>query len=199
MNIAERYIQGLKKAYIDNGAEEQWIHFERIIHGADKESIKKLQMVFPDVPDSLKQLLEFVDGTYWREYKGEKVAFFFLGSDIEEYAYYLLSSEEMIDKEDMSWLENYVNREYDDMVQMDEKIIDDAGKMNWLHFSDCKKNGGTSQQFIDYSPSDKGVKGQILRFLHDPDEIEVIADSFDEYLQMLIDSDYDFINEDIEE
>ncbi len=199
MNIAERYIQGLKKAYIDNGAEEQWIHFERIIHGADKESIKKLQMVFPDVPDSLKQLLEFVDGTYWREYKGEKVAFFFLGSDIEEYAYYLLSSEEMIDKEDMSWLENYVNREYDDMVQMDEKIIDDAGKMNWLHFSDCMNNGGTSQLFIDFSPSDKGVKGQILRFLHDPDEIEVIADSFDEYLQMLIDSDYDFINEDIEE
>lgn len=68
--------------------------------------------------------------------------------------------------------------------------------MRWLHFSDCMNNGGTSQLFIDFSPSDKGVKGQIVRFLHDPDEIKVIADSFEEYLQQLIDDGYDFINED---
>ena len=58
-------------------------------------------------------------------------------------------------------------------------------------------NGGTSQLFIDFSPSEKGKKGQIVRFLHDPDEFSVIADSFEEYLKKLIDNDYDFINEDI--
>jgi len=58
-------------------------------------------------------------------------------------------------------------------------------------------NGGTSQLFIDFSPSEKGVKGQIVRFLHDPDEIGVIADSFDEYLEELIESGLDFISEDI--
>lgn len=57
-------------------------------------------------------------------------------------------------------------------------------------------NGGSSQLFIDFSPSEKGVKGQIIRFLHDPDEMKVIANSFDEYLQMLIDNEYAFINED---
>lgn len=199
MNIAEKYIQGLKRAYIEQGAEDQWMHFEKIIHGADKETIEKLRMIFPDVPESLIQLLEFVDGTYWREYAGEEIAFYFLGSDLEEYAYYLLSSEEMMDIEDMDWLKDYVNREYEDMVQMDEKIIDNAERMHWLHFSDCMNNGGTSQLFIDFSPSSQGVKGQILRYLHDPDEIEVIADSFDEYLQMLMEQNYDFINEDIEE
>ena len=45
-------------------------------------------------------------------------------------------------------------------------------------------NGGTSKLFIDFSPSASGIKGQIVRFLHDLDEIEVIADSFDEYLEM---------------
>ena len=69
--------------------------------------------------------------------------------------------------------------------------------MKWLHFSDCINNAGTSQLFIDFSPSEKGVKGQIVRFLHDPDEIGVIADSFDEYLEELIESGLDFISEDM--
>ena len=67
--------------------------------------------------------------------------------------------------------------------------------MCWLHFSDCMNNGGTSRLFLDFSPSAKGTKGQIVRFLHDPDELAVIADSFDEYLEMLMDDEYDFITE----
>lgn len=49
--------------------------------------------------------------------------------------------------------------------------------------------------FIDFSPSEKGVKGQIIRFLHDPDELMVIADSFDDYLKNIMDDGYPFINE----
>lgn len=57
-------------------------------------------------------------------------------------------------------------------------------------------NGGTSQLFIDFSPSGKGIKGQVVRFLHDPDEFKVIADSFEEYLNILEKKGFDFINED---
>lgn len=39
-------------------------------------------------------------------------------------------------------------------------------------------NGGTSKLFIDLTPSETGKKGQIVRYLHDPDELKVIADSF---------------------
>ena len=91
-----------------------------------------------------------------------------------------------------------MDRKYEE-VEIDEKIINDSKKMKWLHFSDCMNNGGTSQLFIDFSPSEKGVKGQIVRFLHDPDEIAVIANSFDEYLEELIEHDLDFIFEDIME
>ena len=87
MNIAEKYVDGLKKAYYEVGGKEQWDDFENVMHGASKEDMEKLQALYPDIPESLLQLLELVDGTYWREYGGEKVAFYFLGSDVEEYPY----------------------------------------------------------------------------------------------------------------
>lgn len=194
MNIAQKYVDGLKKAYYENGGEVQWNDFEKIVHGASEEDIEKLRSRYPQIPDSLIQLLNIADGTYWRQYAEEKVAFYFLGSDIEEYPYYFLSVEQMCQKKDFDWLNDYINREFDD-IEIDEKITDNADEMCWLHFSDCMNNGGTSQLFIDFSPSPKGRKGQIVRFLHDPDEIAVIADSFDEYLEMLMNSGYDFITD----
>ncbi len=199
MHIVQKYFDGLKKSYYEIKEDGQWEEFEKVIHGASKEDIEKLKELYPDIPNSLLQLLDIVDGTYWREYNGKEIAFYFLGSDIDEYPYYLLSAEQMRDVESFDWLNDYIDREYEDFVDIDERIIDKSNKMCWLHFSDCMNNGGTSQLFIDFSPSDKGVKGQIVRFLHDPDEIKVIADSFDEYLQMLMDNGYNFILEDDEE
>lgn len=198
MKIVEEYIKGLKKAYFDNEAMESWNHFESIIYGASKEDIDELKKIYPNIPDSLVKLLEFVDGTYWRKYEGEVIGFYLLGSDIEEYPYYLLSAKQILETKDQAfeYYADYVDRKFGDDVEVDEKIIADAKDMKWLHFSDCSNNGGTSQLFIDFSPSEKGVKGQIIRVLHDPDEMQVIADSFDEYLQMIIDNEFDFINPD---
>lgn len=112
MDIAQKYIAGLKKAYFDREAEKQWEHFEKIVHGASREDIEKLQAIYTEVPDSLVQLLKFVDGTYWREYAGEKITFYFLGSDVEKYPYYLLSAEQMTNREDMDWLCDYINRKF---------------------------------------------------------------------------------------
>lgn len=198
MEIVRQYLAGLEKAYVDNGAKETWEHFEKIKHGATKEDIGKIRNLYPEVPNSLVSLLEFVDGTYWREYRGEEIALYFVGSDVEGYPYYLLSSREIIENQDqaMEYYSDYIDRKYEE-VAIDEKITNQPNSLKWLHFSDCMNNGGTSQLFIDFSPSEKGAKGQIVRFLHDPDEFSVIADSFEEYLKKLIDNEYDFINEDI--
>lgn len=198
MKIVKEYVKALKKAYYDNGGKKSWDYFERIMHGASNEDINKLKEEYPSVPDSLVKLLEYVDGTYWREYEGEKITFYILGSDVYEYPYYLLSVNQILESknEAVNFYADYVNREYGDDVEVDERITDCSNEMKWLHFSDCMNNGGTSQLFIDFSPSVKGIKGQVVRFLHDPDEIQVIADSFDEYLQKIIDNGIDFINED---
>ena len=198
MEVVKQYLAGLEKAYFDNGAKETWEHFEKIKHGATNEDIEKIKNLYPEVPNSFISLLEFVDGTYWREYKGEEITLYFLGSDVEEYPYYLLSSREIVENQNQAieYYSDYIERKYEE-VEIDEKITNQPNSLKWLHFSDCMNNGGTSQLFIDFSPSEKGKKGQIVRFLHDPDEFSVIADSFEEYLKKLIDNDYDFINEDI--
>lgn len=198
MENTEKYIAGLKKAYFDNNAKEEWEHFEKIKHGISKEDLENLKKIYPDIPESLISLLEYVDGTYWREYAGEEITLYFLGSDMDEYPYYILSSKEIIENQHIAleYYSDYIERKYDE-VEVDDKITNKIDEIKWLHFSDCMNNGGTSQLFIDFSPSDKGTKGQIVRFLHDPDEFKVIADSFDIYLKNLMDNGYDFINEDI--
>ena len=195
--LAQAYFDGLEDAYYREGGQAMWDHFASIAHGASQEDLDKLLEVYPDAPESLLELLKLVDGTYYRIYGTEKTVFYFLGSDYEGYPYYLLSTNQIVETKDSfsQWGDYLINREYDD-EPVDEGVCDDMDKLDFLHFSDCCNNGGTSQLFIDFSPSDKGKKGQVLRYLHDPDEMVVVADSFDEYLQMLMDEEYDFINED---
>ncbi|KZS40104.1 SMI1 / KNR4 family protein [Aquimarina aggregata] len=194
--MVEKYISGLKNAYFQNNGQEEWKSFEQVIYGAKKDDINKLNQVYPDVPNALINLLEYVDGTYWRKYAKEEIIFFLLGSDMHEYPYYLLSTKEIIKNQNQAkeYFSEYIERKYDE-VEVDEKLADKAESIKWLHFSDCMNNGGTSQLFIDFSPSEKGTKGQVVRYLHDPDELKVIADSFEEYLNMLIKKEFDFINE----
>ena len=195
--LARAYFDGLKAAYYRYGGQEMWDRFASVVHGADQRDLDRLTTLYPDIPESLIELLKLVDGTYYREYPADKVVFYFLGSDYEGYPYYLLSARQMVETRHQAkeFFDYFVTREYDD-IPVDEGVCDDLDKLDWLHFSDCCNNGGTSQLFIDFSPSAKGKKGQVLRFLHDPDEMVVVADSFDEYLQMLIDNKFDFINED---
>ena len=195
--LARAYFDGLKAAYCREGGQEMWDCFASVVHGADQRDLDRLAALYPDIPESLVELLGLVDGTYYREYPADNVLFYFLGSDYEGYPYYLLSARQMVQTrhEAKEFYDYFVTREYDD-IPVDEGVCDDLDKLHWLHFSDCCNNGGSSQLFIDFSPSAKGKKGQVLRFLHDPDEMVVAADSFDEYLQMLMDNEYDFINED---
>lgn len=167
------------------------------MHGASTETIKKLQTYYPEIPNSLLQLLQITDGTYWNKYEAETAALLFLGSDIEEYPYYLLSAQQIIDTKDriQTWGNHLITRKFENIL-VDEGICNKPDDLCLLHFSDCTNNGGTSQLFIDFSPSAKGKKGQILRYLHDPDELVIIADNFHTYLQMLIDNEYNFITED---
>jgi len=195
--IANRYISTLKDAYYNAKGKAIWNHFESVKHGATSEHLNQIKAIFPEVPEALLQLLKFVDGTYWRTYGDDDITLFFFGSDMVEYPYYILSSAEIIENKNVAarYYSDYIDRAYEG-VPIDEKITNKSEHLKWLHFSDCMNNGGTSQLFIDFNPSEKGTKGQVVRFLHDPDEFKVIADSFEDYLQMLMDKKMDFINED---
>lgn len=196
--LVQQYFAGLQQAYADRNGRQLWEHFEQVKHGAAPENTKALKRSFPRVPEALIGLLEYVDGTYHREYAGECVAFYLLGSDVEQYPYYLISSAQMVwaNHKLLRDFRHYVNRDFSD-VEIDDRITRNANNLNWLHFADCINNGGTSQLFIDFSPSPTGTPGQVVRYLHDPDEIKVLANSFEAYLQMLMDGGYDFIQADM--
>ena len=191
MDLVNKFLNGLRSALTKDELEEL-----NTAYGATKKDIDALRAEYPNCPESLISLLENIDGTYWREYGEKEIAVCILGSDIEEYPYYLLSTQQMLEsskeEEDVSYLLEYE----DDEDAVDPRINPEGlfpGK--YLHFSDCMNNGGTSRLFIDFNPSDEGVCGQIVRFLHDPDQYEVIANSFDEYLQNLIDNGFNFLDE----
>lgn len=198
IDIVDKYIKMLETKYKNSDIKFKWEKFILVKEGISKENLDKLKQIYPDIPKSLIKLLNFADGTYHRTYGTDRICLYFLGSDLKEYPYYLLSSERIINNVNKAYeyYKEYVDRSYGEEVYVDNKIISNSEKMFWLHFSDCMNNGGTSQLFIDFSPSENGTKGQIVRTLHDSDEISVIANSFDEYLQMLIDNNLNFINND---
>ena len=196
-SLIEKYIHGLKKAYRKEKAQEEWNEFEAIYHGASEESIEKLKALYPECPPTLIELFEHVDGTYYRKYKDKEICFYLLGSDIERYPYYLLSVEQVLTSEvDISrYCAEDITRESG--AEVDDRITNDPDNLTWMHFSDCMNNGGASMLFVDFTPSPSGKKGQIVRFLHDPDSYVVIAESFDAYLENVMYHKYDFVHNEL--
>jgi hypothetical protein len=164
--------------------------------GASAAQLAQLKKRYPSCPQSLLELLSRINGTYWQEYGEHTITVLILGSDVFEYPYYLKSVEQILEQNNYG---HSINEIYDGYI--DDELVDNAidpyiNKDLWLCFSDCMNNGGTSQLFIDFNPTEAGKKGQIVRYLHDPDSYKVIAKSFDEYLQMLISDNYSFIMSD---
>lgn len=67
-DIVNRYIEGLEKAYQDNDGMEKWNEFVNVKEGASAENIARIKELYPEVPESLLELLRYADGTYFRTY-----------------------------------------------------------------------------------------------------------------------------------
>ncbi|MCU1125975.1 SMI1/KNR4 family protein [Stenotrophomonas maltophilia] len=195
MNLVDRFLSGLIPRLPADDA-PQWAH----VQGANAEDLQRLRAQWPQVPDSLAELLSRVDGTHFREYPGGEVCVLMLGSDVEDggYPYYLRSVAQIF--EDQQQWDDSIRSIYEEWLDDEPEIlgegIDADLPMNHrLCFSHCTNNGGTSKLYLDFDPAPGGTVGQVVRYLHDPDSYVVIAPSFDAYLQQLIDGDYAFIED----
>jgi len=161
--------------------------------GASEAQIQALLEVFPNCPQVLVELLQDVNGTYYCQHGQETICVLVLGSDLGDYPYYLKSVEQIVkdyhDKRETIY-ERY--QEFLEYVEVDEKINMHVPLNERLCFADCMNNGGTSSLYIDFTPNEAGQVGQVVRYVHDPDSFEVIAASFEYYLQQLIEGDYEF-------
>jgi len=192
MNLVERFLSGLIPRLPEDDA-PQWAWTE----GASDADLQRLRAQWPQVPDSLVELLSRVDGTHFREYPKGEVCVLMLGSDVGDYPYYLRSIGQIF--EDQQQWDDSIRSIYEEWLDEEPEIlgagIDGDLPMNRrLCFSHCMNNGGTSMLYLDFDPAPGGSVGQVVRYLHDPDSYAVIAPSFDAYLQQLIDRDYSFID-----
>lgn len=200
MDTVERYLRGVEAGYRKVGLGQTWDEFMAVSRGASADDLAALRRIYPQVPQSLLELLARVDGTFMTtDHDGHRHCLYFLGSDVDggAYPYYLLSAQEIVANRGLAtkYYGDYVNRMYGpDEVEIDERITTSTQGMTWLHFSDCMNNGGTSQLFIDFHPAPCGAVGQVVRFLHDPDNIAVIADSFEDYLDRQLDLDFAWLD-----
>lgn len=203
MSVVTEYLNTLKTHFTTEDIKS----FNKV-HGAAHYEIEKLRAKYPLCPDSLIELLSIVDGTYHRDYgDGEAVLIYMLGSDVYEYPYYLLSTQDMLNEAKSSpnsIFEIYMDGDntkddaLEEFVEVDPRIDIHLPLKQHLCFSHCMNNGGTSRLYIDFNPAKEGNIGQIIRYLHDPDSYIVIADIFDAYLQDLIDNDFEFLTEEDE-
>ncbi|EZP45895.1 Cell wall assembly/cell proliferation coordinating protein, KNR4-like protein [Stenotrophomonas sp. RIT309] len=193
MNLVDRFLSGLIPRLPEDDA-PQWAWTE----GASEADLQRLRAQWPQVPDSLVELLSRVDGTHFRDYPKGEVCVLMLGSDVGDYPYYLRSIAQIF--EDQQQWDDSIRSIYEEWLEEEPEILGagidaDLPMGRRLCFSHCMNNGGTSMLYLDFDPAPGGSVGQVVRYLHDPDSYAVIAPSFDAYLQQLIDRDYSFLDE----
>ncbi len=193
MNLVDRFLSGLIPRLPEDDA-PQWAWTE----GASEADLQRLRAQWPQVPDSLVELLSRVDGTHFRDYPKGEVCVLMLGSDVGDYPYYLRSIAQIF--EDQQQWDDSIRSIYEEWLEEEPEILGagidaDLPMSRRLCFSHCMNNGGTSMLYLDFDPAPGGNVGQVVRYLHDPDSYAVIAPSFDAYLQQLIDRDYSFLDE----
>ncbi|MGE7113117.1 SMI1/KNR4 family protein [Lysinibacillus sp. NPDC047702] len=189
MCLFTTYFNGL----MANLPEEEQIQLQQA-KGATDSQIQTLLDIFPECPKSLIKLLQDINGTYYCKHGETTISVLVLGSDLGDYPYYLKSIEQMIKDAQVVNSESIYERYRDflEHVEVDGRIQMHIPLNKHLCFADCMNNGGTSSLYIDFHPNDGGQIGQVVRYVHDPDSYEVIAPSFDDYLQQLIDGEYEF-------
>ena len=212
-DIASAYFAAFQKA-----CAKRKITALRCVHGASEEDIHLLRQKYPKVPGNLVTLLSLIDGTYHRQYGEHRISLpIFAG---EKVPYYLDSAQQMLREWKFAASIANIYGPTDSYADPDDKERDNAPSgperraalreyaaegidpfqlfSQMLHVSDCINEGGTSSLYIDFHPAEGGVAGQIVRFTHDPDYYDVIAPSFDAFLEQCLERGFDFLEEEEE-
>lgn len=186
-HLVNDYVKGLAER-LPNVAFIQLTQYNKVTDA----DIDKLLNAYPKVPESLILLIKAIGKKCFNDSEENCLT---LGSDIHGYPYYLLPIDEILGDALTADSLSDIYADYITEIDVSDKIDIHTPLNHYLCFAHCMNNGGTSQLYIDFTPSQTGTVGQIIRFLHDPDNYEVLSDSFDDYLQKLMELDYNFISQ----
>ena len=197
--VVSEYLAILRKNFNEDDR-ESFAH----VTGATDNDLARVLAVYPDTPEEFQQLLKQGDGTWGRDYGNHEVLVYMFASDLGaeetetgdyDYPYFMNSCEQILDeRDDSSIVDMYGDDAIEDSdVDVDPRIDPTIPMSQRLQFANCMNNGGTSQLYIDFNPTSRGVSGQIICYVHDPDACIVLTPCFSDFLQKHIDSSCSFL------
>lgn len=166
---------------IDEGLYDDYLG----IDGASEEAItvfeKKLNIT---MPEDMKELYQYKNGSklFYLLFPNDKLE--------REFKFTLMSLEDIIDAKksfqdrDMLISEYYDKDEGEYTKKLIKRMQDSRVKpymfnKRWIPFAEAD---GDINLMLDFDPGEDGVSGQIICFIHDPDEITYMAKSLTEII-----------------
>lgn len=166
---------------IDEGLYDDYLE----IDGASEEAIialeKKLNIT---MPEDMKELYRYKNGSelFYLLFPNDKLD--------REFKFRLMSLEDIIDaKESLQDRDMLIHEYYDKdedayTNKLIERMHDDRVKpylfnKRWIPFAQAD---GDINLMLDFDPGEDGISGQIICFIHDPDEITYVAKSLAEII-----------------
>lgn len=131
------------------------------------------------LPDDFKEFYKYKNGSGYH--------FHILYPNCEEdhiEPFYLFSLDKIIEEKDNFFDSNELMNEYydeDEISELDKRIKPYFANKNWIPFATLA--GGSLYLLLDYDPTEKGKKGQIISYIHDPDFVYYVAEDFTELLK----------------
>ncbi len=158
---------------------KEYQKYNQII-GATTEELSRFEGKYKiKLPDDFKEFYSYKNGSgYHFHILYPNCA----GEHIEPF--YLFSLEEMEKEKDGFFSSDELMSEYyenDEISRLDTRIKPYLMNEHWFPFASLA--GGDLYLMLDYDPSEKGVRGQIISFIHDPDFIYFVANDLTELLE----------------
>ena len=135
---------GLFDIFKRNNKVKEVIHQEEVKKVITQEEVKEkenknnLLKEYPKIPKTLLEILNKIDGTYYRLYGTKEINYYFFSSDIEngEYPYFLLSSRQILNSKNkaVKVYDYFITRKYDD-IPVSDKITNDINNVKWLQYN----------------------------------------------------------------
>lgn len=169
----------LKEKAVDADIQELHASYQQR-PGADEQQLAVFEAKFGLLPEDFR--------AFYRRKDGSGYAFHVLypgdGESDEGMPFYLMSLDEIEEtksyfcERDELLAEHYSEEE---MRKVDPEIKPFLFHEKWLPFATMA--GGSVYLMLDLDPSEQGTYGQIISYVHDPDFVYYVADSFMELLR----------------
>lgn len=167
--------------HTEEGTYDEYLH----VNGAINEQIEKFEEKLGiKMPEDMKKLYRYKDGSEW---------FYLLFPNDKcdrEFKYRLLSLAEI--EEEKGYFQNkdaliteFYSYDDDDFTKKLLKRMEDSRvkpylyNKRWIPFADAS---GDINLMLDFDPNEEGTYGQIVCYIHDPDEIAYVAKSITEII-----------------